>query len=219
MGGLGLLLIFLFLQRTNKLGTTHVDRGAITARLPGTLNVQLFFLGAGFMLVETKAVVTMALLFGSTWVVNSVVFLAVLVMILVANLWTLRFKPARLWPYYAGLFVTLALNAIVPLDFFLGMSRSIQVPGSCLLVFAPIMFAAVIFAASFKRTSEPDRAFGVNIAGALLGGLAEYSSMLLGFQYLVLVAILFYALSAVGLKRTDGAAIDEASTEPVAAEV
>ncbi len=171
------------------------------------------------MLVETKAVVTMALLFGSTWVVNSVVFLAVLLMILVANLWTLRYKPTKLWPYYAGLLVTLALNAIVPLDFFLGMSRSIQVLGSCLLVFAPILFAAVIFAASFKRTNEPDRAFGVNIAGALLGGLAEYSSMLLGFQYLVLVAILFYALSAFGLKRADSAAIDEAATETVPAEV
>lgn len=219
MGGVGLLLIFLFLPRTKKRETTQIDRGAITARLPSTLNIQLFFLGAGFMLVETKAVVTMALLFGSTWVVNSVVFLAVLVMILLANLWTLRFKPARLWLYYACLLITLALNAIVPLDFFLGMSRSLQVLGSCLLVFAPILFAAVIFAASFKRTNEPDRAFGVNIAGALLGGLAEYSSMLLGFQYLVLVAILFYALSAAGLKRADDAAIDEASTEPVAAEV
>jgi drug/metabolite transporter (DMT)-like permease len=203
MGGLGLLLIFLFLPRPEKHTSPRIDHGAITARLPGPLNVQLFFLGAGFMLVETKAVVTMALLFGSTWVVNSVVFLAVLMMILVANLWTLRFKPARLWPYYAGLFATLVVNAIVPLDFFLGMSRSIQVLGSCLLVFAPIMFAAVIFAASFKRTSEPDRAFGVNIAGALLGGLAEYSSMLLGFQYLVLVAILFYALSAIGLRKGD----------------
>ena len=170
------------------------------------------------MLVETKAVVTMALLFGSTWVVNSVVFLAVLVMILIANLWTLRSKPARLWPYYVGLLITLALNAIVPLDFFLGMNRSIQVLGSCLLVFAPILFAAVIFAASFKRTTEPDRAFGVNIAGALLGGLAEYSSMLLGFQYLVLVAILFYAISAIGLRRADEAVMDDVSTEPVAAE-
>ena len=43
-------------------------------------------------------------------------------------------------------------------------------------------------------------AFGVNIAGAMVGGLAEYSSMLLGFQYLVMVAILFYLLSAVGLR-------------------
>jgi hypothetical protein len=168
------------------------------------------------MLVETKAVVTMALLFGSTWVVNSVVFLAVLVMILLANLWTLRSKPTRLWPYYAFLLIALALNAIVPLDFFLGTNRSIQVLGSCLLVFAPILFAGVIFAASFKRANEPDRAFGINIAGALMGGLAEYSSMLLGFQYLVLVAIVFYALSAIGLRRAEDVAVDQASTDAVA---
>src|SRR6185437_12349054 len=143
MGGLGLLLIFLFLHRTKTGAMPRVDSGVLANRLASTLNLQLFFLGAGFMLVETKAVVTMALLFGSTWVVNSVVFLAVLVMILFANLWTLRFNPARLWPYYAGLLITLALNAIVPLDFFLGMSRSIQVLGSCLLVFAPILFAGV----------------------------------------------------------------------------
>ncbi len=72
--------------------------------------------------------------------------------------------------------------------------------GACLLVFAPVLFAGVIFASSFKRTDEPDRAFGFNIAGAMLGGLAEYSSMLLGFQYLVLVAILFYVLSILGLR-------------------
>jgi spermidine synthase len=210
MGGLGLLLIFLFLPRPKKGASPRDDSGFIATSIPSTLNVQLFFLGAGFMLVETKAVVTMALLFGSTWVVNSVVFLAVLVMILVANLWTLWSRPARLWPYYGCLLITLGLNAIVPLDFFLGMNRGIQVLGSCLLVFAPILFAAVIFAASFKRTLEPDRAFGVNIAGALLGGLAEYSSMQLGFQYLVLVAILFYALSAIGLRRAHQAGVDKA---------
>ena len=218
MGGLGLLLIFLFLPRHQEGANALAERGTKTPWF-NALSIQLFFLGAGFMLIETKAVVTMALLFGSTWVVNSVVFLAVLVMILLANLWTLRFKPARLWPYYVGLLTALTLNAIVPLDFFLGMNRSIQVFGSGVLVFSPVLFAAVIFAASFKRTTEPDRAFGVNIAGAMVGGLAEYSSMLLGFQYLVLVAILFYALSAIGLRRADDTIMDEASSEPVAAEV
>lgn len=213
MGGLGLLLIFLFLPRDRQ-GASAVTEGRTEASLFGALNVQLFFLGAGFMLIETKAVVTMALLFGSTWVVNSVVFLAVLAMILLANLWTLRFKPARVWAYYAGLLITLTLNAIVPLDFFLGMTRSIQVLGSSVLVFSPVLFAAVIFAASFKRTTEPDRAFGMNIAGAMVGGLAEYSSMLLGFQYLVLVAVLFYALSAVGLRRANDTALDSAWIEP-----
>ena len=203
MIGLALLLIFLFLPRLKKVTDARTEISAGARRNSLSLSVQLFLLGAGFMLVETKAVVTMALLFGSTWIVNSVVFFAVLVMILLANLLTLRFRPERLWPYYVGLLLTLVANTAVPLDFFLGMSRSLQVIGSCSLVFAPILFAGVIFAASFKRTAEPDRAFGFNIAGAMVGGLAEYSSMLLGFQYVVLVAILFYTLSAVGLKQSE----------------
>jgi SAM-dependent methyltransferase len=188
MGGLGLLLIALFFPRQthNRLANGFLDR-------------QLFFLGAGFMLIETKAVVTMALLFGGTWIVNSIVFIAVLVMILLANLWTFTSKPARLWPYYTGLLISLALNVIVPLDAFLGMNRAIQVLGSCLLVFVPVFFAGVIFAASFKRSAQPDRAFGMNIAGAMMGGLAEYGSMALGFKYVALIAIVFYALSVLGL--------------------
>lgn len=196
MGALALLLIFVFVRRLGTTGPTADNTG---------LNLQLFFLGAGFMLIETKAVVTTALLFGSTWVVNSVVFFAVLLMILLGNFWTIKVKPRYLWPYYLGLLITLAMNTIVPIDFFLGMSRTIQVVGSCLLVLAPIPFAAIIFADSFKRAVNPDRAFGMNIAGAMVGGLAEYSSMLLGFQYVVLVAILFYALSAIGFARSNKA--------------
>ncbi|HVQ38726.1 MAG TPA: hypothetical protein VMS31_14405, partial [Pyrinomonadaceae bacterium] len=200
MGALGMLLLFLFRPRGGKAANGRLGGATSVSDFASGLNVQFFFLGAGFMLIETKAVVTMALIFGSTWVVNSVVFFAVLVMILLANLWIVKVKTARWWPYYAGLLITLALNVAVPLDFFLGMNRGIQVIGSCLLVFAPILFAGVIFAASFNRTTQPDRAFGVNIAGAMVGGLAEYSSMLLGFQYLVLVAMLFYTLSAIGLR-------------------
>jgi SAM-dependent methyltransferase len=185
MGGLAIALILAFLPR----GTSPAGRWGFDGRM--------FFLGAGFMLIETKAVVHMALLFGSTWTVNSVVFFAVLVMILAANLFVLGTRPQRLWPYYAGLLATLALNVALPLDFFLGMDRALQVVGSSLLVFAPILFAGVIFAASFARTTQPDLAFGANIAGAMLGGLAEYASMLLGFQGLLWVAIAFYGLSAV----------------------
>jgi hypothetical protein len=91
----------------------------------------------------------------------------------------------------------LGLNVLVPLEFFLGLNRALQVTASCALVFTPILFAGVIFAVSFGQSAEPDRDFGANTAGAMLGGLAEYSSMLLGFQYLMLVAVAFYALSAV----------------------
>jgi hypothetical protein len=54
----------------------------------------------------------------------------------------------------------------------------------------------VIFARSFAATTNPDQAFGSNIAGSVVGGLAESFSMLLGFRYLLLVAVLFYVLSA-----------------------
>src|SRR6185436_14695851 len=135
MAVLSLLLVFAFVRKSRTKLT-----GANDVSDPFSLRVQLFFLGAGFLLIETKAVVTMALLFGSTWIVNSVVFLAVLLMILFANLWTARFNPARLWPYYIGLLISLLLNCAVPLDFFLGMARTGQVIGASALVFAPILF-------------------------------------------------------------------------------
>jgi hypothetical protein len=148
------------------------------------------------MLVETKAVVQMALLFGSTWTVNSVVFAAILVMSLAGNLFAGRVKPTRLEPYYLGLFATLGLGLAVSVDSFLGLPPAALLAGSCLLVFLPIAFAGVIFATTFARSSRPDRVFGANVAGALLGGLAENASVVLGFQYLLCVAGGFYLLSA-----------------------
>jgi SAM-dependent methyltransferase len=184
---IGLLLAFIRRDRAAEAGPTGLRAWAPEARM--------FFLGAGFMLVETKAVVHMALLFGSTWVVNSVVFFAILVMILLANLFVLKVRPKNLTPYYVGLILSLVVGVVVPLDSFLGLDRSVQILGSCLLVFAPILFAGVVFAVSFGNTTRPDRAFGANIAGAMLGGLAENSSMLLGFQYLVVVALVLYLLA------------------------
>ena len=64
------------------------------------------------------------------------------------------------------------------------------------MVFAPIAFAGGIFATTFRRTTQPDRVFGAHIAGALLGGLSENSSDLLGFRLLLGVAIGYYLLSA-----------------------
>ena len=162
------------------------------------LLIRSFFLGAGFMLVETKAVVHMALLFGGTWTVNTVVFAAVLLMSLAGNLIAMRLRPTNLTPYYVLLFLSLLLNVLIPIDAFLGLSPALQIVGSCLLAFAPVAFAGIVFAASFARSSRPNQMFGANVAGALLGGLAENASMLLGFRYLILVAVGFYLLSSLG---------------------
>jgi spermidine synthase len=168
----------------------------VAAGPDGGLLLRAFLLGAGFMLIETKAVVQMALLFGSTWAVNTVVFGAILVMALAGNLFAAWAKPKNLAPYYVGLFAALGANLVVPLDAFLGLDRASQIALACGLVFAPVAFAGVVFPVSFARAPRPDRFFGANVAGALVGGLAENMSMLVGFRYLLVVAVVAYAASA-----------------------
>jgi len=158
-------------------------------------NGQMFFLGAGFMLLETKGVVHMALLFGSTWVVNSVVFFAILVMIGLANLYVLAAKPRKLLPYYVLLFVALLVNALVPMSEFLSLSPIARTVGSCAVVFIPIFFAGVVFACAFRESRQPDVDFGSNVAGIVLGGLSEQLSLVFGFNHLLLVAAAYYLLS------------------------
>ncbi len=173
---------------------------------------QMFFLGAGFMLLETKGVVQMALLFGSTWVVNSIIFFAILVMILLSNLFVLWFKPSKRWTlYYALLIAALLINYLVPMNFYLGLSGLARAVLACTLVFAPVLFAGIIFALAFRDSQRPDIALGSNIAGIILGGLSENLSLATGFNSLLLVAILFYLLSALVASRRPASPIGNAA--------
>ena len=157
----------------------------------------------GFMLLETKGVVHMALLFGATWMVNSIVFFAILTMVLLGNLSVMALEPRRLWPYYALLLIALAVNALVPMSDFLSLSGPSKVIVSCLVVFVPVFFAGVIFATAFREQPQPDVDFGSNIGGIILGGLSENLSLVLGFNHLLWVAIGYYVLSAL-LAPRDG---------------
>src|SRR5439155_13821308 len=87
IGGLSLLILVAFASPVWLRRDDSVQRGRL---LPSG---QMFFLGAGFMLLETKGVVHMALLFGSTWIVNSVVFFAILVMVFLANFFVCFVRP------------------------------------------------------------------------------------------------------------------------------
>jgi SAM-dependent methyltransferase len=181
LGFLGLGMVYLFLPKGG-------DATGVDARM--------FFLGAAFMLLETRAVVQLALLFGSTWVVNSMVFFTVLVLILLGNLYVLSIRNIRLSWHYFGLFAVLSLAVSIPTDTFLegGIVWRYGVPS--VLALGPMFFAAVIFARSFRDSANPDVSFGSNIAGAMVGGLSESFSMLLGFRYILVLALLFYLLSA-----------------------
>jgi SAM-dependent methyltransferase len=166
---------------------------------------QMFFLGAGFMLLETKGVVHMALLFGSTWMVSSIVFFAILCMILASNLYVLAVRPVSLRWYYVLLILALAVNTVVPMDRFLALPGMLKVVASCAVVFAPVFFAGVIFATSFRDSRHPDVDFGSNIAGIVLGGLSEFGSLAVGFNHMLTLAIGYYLLSALLRARGGGA--------------
>ena len=67
------------------------------------------------MLLETKGITATALLFGSTWVVNSVVMAAILTMILAATLCVARFGTPPAAVSYILLLCAIVFNYLFPL--------------------------------------------------------------------------------------------------------
>ena len=87
-----------------------------------------------------------------------------------------------------SLIAALLMNAYVPMSSFLSLPGITKVAASCGVVFVPIFFSGVIFAATFRDSRHPDVDFGSNIAGVILGGLCENLSLVIGFSHLTLVA-------------------------------
>jgi hypothetical protein len=75
----------------------------------------LFLMGAAFLLIETRGVTSLSLLFGSTWVVNSVVFGGILTMVLLANLAVQRWQWHDLQPWFGALFGAVMLLYLFPI--------------------------------------------------------------------------------------------------------
>jgi len=152
----------------------------------------MFFMGAGFLLVETKSVTEMSLLFGSTWTVNLLVFSSILAMVLLANVWVRRRPPESTKPLFVGLFVALAAAYVVPVSSLLWLGTAGQWLVGGAMVALPIFFASMIFSTLLGGRAEPARALAYNLLGAIVGGVLEYSSMILGIKGLYLVAGTLY---------------------------
>ena len=171
----------------------------------------MFFLGAAFALLEVKALTTFALLFGSTWLVNSLVFFAILASVLLAVRVNASFVIRRIWIYYLLLFAALALNlAVRPETLLFGNVLTRYLIASS-LAFAPVFLANVIFSHSFRDTELADVAFASNLFGIMLGGMLEYFSMLFGYQMLLVIVIAFYAFAMVSRQKEVGRVAGAAS--------
>jgi hypothetical protein len=177
-----------------------------------------FSMGAGFLLLETQVVSRLALYFGTTWQVNGIVIAAILSALLLAN-FVIERQP-RTWPRswtLAGILVGIACAYFVP---FHRIPGSAALVGSCAaFIFAiPVFFAGLLFASEFRTAESPAAALGANMLGAVVGGLLENLSLIIGMKALLLVAALLYSLAALGFlglpSRRAAASISPALKHP-----
>ncbi|MCW2761899.1 MAG: spermidine synthase [Marmoricola sp.] len=152
----------------------------------------LFFMGAAFLLLETKNVASFALMFGTTWFVNALVFTGILVIVLAAVETTRRLRTPPLPVVFVGIALSLALAWAIQPDMLLSLPFWPRLVAASLLAFLPIYLANVAFAKRFAETSDSQSAFGINLLGAIVGGCLEYAALVTGYNNLLIVAGLLY---------------------------
>ncbi len=180
----------------------------------------MFFLGVAFMLLEVKSLTTFSLLFGSTWLVNSLVFFAILSSVLLAILVNRRFKFKRIRLCYLLLFGVLLLNILLPPDALLLSNPLLRYLLASVLAFTPVFLANIIFTNAFRDSETADIAFASNLLGIMVGGGMEYLSMVMGYRLLLIPVILFYACALLLRRRsraTPGTSDEAAASEPALA--
>jgi hypothetical protein len=159
-------------------------------------DAEMFLFGVAFLLLETKSVTEMNLVWGVTWLTSAVVFGSILIMLLAATIVTqLRPMPWRV--AVGGLMLSLIAGYLVPVQLLVGRNVAVTLLFSILFVGLAIFFASICFALRFRTRTAPDIAFGWNLLGAVAGGLLEFSSMAIGFKALSLLAMLVYLLAFV----------------------
>jgi hypothetical protein len=156
-----------------------------------------FFLGAGFMLIETKGITELALVYGSTWMVISAVIIAILIMAFLANLLVIRMVNPSIMITYSLLLISLLAGLLLtycpPVGLPLWLSR-IFMTGVLTL---PLFFSGFAFSSELNRSASVAVALSSNLLGAMLGGFLEYNSMYFGFRSLYVLAMVTYSLAFV----------------------
>jgi hypothetical protein len=175
-------------------------RGTLEPTKASTWN--FFFLGAGFLLLETQIVSRLALYFGATWWVNCIALTAILIVLVISNFCVERGLPAHgprnalaLLPWYAGLLISLLAIYFIQwesLPYGTLTVGTLLAGAYCL----PVFFAGVIFTETFRNCADRSSCFGSNIIGAVAGGLAQNLSFIVGMKALLLLTAVFYLLAA-----------------------
>ena len=175
------------------LASIVLSRGFLDER-PQISHLPFFFLGAAFMLVETKAITELGLVFGNTWQVIAVAIAGILTMSFISNAAVQRLRWRN--SFVTHLFVLGALLAGWLVSKSGGLpSTALGRIGTAALLTCPVLFSGFIFSSLLSKESRVSSVMAVNLLGAMCGGILEYNSMYFGFRFLYLLAMGLYALS------------------------
>jgi len=187
---------------------------AVAPASSGGFSLPCFLLGAGFMLLETKAITELALFYGSTWVVTAIVITAILIMAFLANLFLIYAGSVRLPLAYGLLLATLGLSLALTYTPLAGWGLWAGRVLATSVVTLPLFFAGLVFSSELQRASSVGAALGANLIGAMLGGCLEYNSMYFGYRSLYVVALLIYAMALVSSMMLKPGASSPAAPQP-----
>ena len=168
------------------------------------LHANFLFLGLGFTLMESSAIVRLALVFGSTWTVNATVFASVLATIFVANRMVLRGIAPPIGVAWVGVCCFVLVNYFFPVPALFAVGPALRVVLCGLLIGAPVYFAAVCFSHLFRRQRITGYPLGINLIGAMGGGLIEYVSMLIGMRAVWMIVLVIYLLAWLSTSLIEG---------------
>ncbi len=159
-----------------------------------SVSAVFLLMGIAFLLLQTKSIIQFSLLFGNTWINSSLVFLAVLILVLAANWVAAVIKSDKLVPTAFFLLLCSCLPAIfIPTYKLLVVdSTSVSFVLASLMTFLRVFFANMVFSSIFRRRKAHEIYFGWNLIGAVGGGVLEYTSVLIGYQSLALVVLILY---------------------------
>jgi len=137
-----------------------------------TSHLAFFFLGAGFMLVETKAITELGLAFGNTWQVIAIAMASILVMAFLANGVVRYLRLSN--PYLA--YLLLIVSVVV--------AGGLPVPAACprlwraesetvFMLTCPLFFSGIVFSTLLSVERRISSAMSMNLMGALVGGVLD----------------------------------------------
>tara|TARA_B100001250_G_scaffold84292_1_gene69649 strand:- start:2031 stop:4430 length:2400 start_codon:yes stop_codon:yes gene_type:complete len=154
-----------------------------------------FFLGAGFMLLETKCITEIAKVYGSTWLVTSITIATILVMAFIANLLIIKKIKINILQIYIFLFFSLFISYFfskLGFDIFNQKIFNFILP---IILTLPLLFSGLAFSKELSNLNSASQALSANILGAMLGGFLEYNSMYFGLSFLYYLAGFLYLLA------------------------